>query len=141
MNRENYLNEVEKRLNRLFTASKEGYKAAPAERHRLEGFMAAGVFMGLVTNAELAKVMVTYPQLLKNIPVKNKPPLEQVPVLHQRINEIELEIQGHGRLLVRYSGTENKLRVMMEGENIELITGHVDELAELVRQNLGQEEA
>ncbi|MEA2109134.1 MAG: phosphoglucosamine mutase [Pseudomonadota bacterium] len=91
--------------------------------------------------SELAEVMVTYPQLLKNIPVKNKPPLEQVPVLHQRINEIELEIQGRGRLLVRYSGTENKLRVMMEGESIELITGHVDELAELVQQNLGQEEA
>jgi len=90
--------------------------------------------------SELAEVMVTYPQLLKNIPVKNKPPLEQVPILQQRINEIELEIQGHGRLLVRYSGTENKLRVMMEGESIELITGHVDELAELVRQNLGQEE-
>ena len=57
MNREDYLNEVEKRLNRIFTVSKEGYKTPPAERHRLEGFMAAGVFMGLVTNAELAKVM------------------------------------------------------------------------------------
>jgi len=57
MNREYYLNEVEKRLNRIFTASKEGYKTPPVERHRLEGFMAAGVFMGLVTNAELAKVM------------------------------------------------------------------------------------
>jgi len=91
--------------------------------------------------SELAEVMVTYPQLLKNIPVKNKTPLEQVPVLHQCINEIELAVQGRGRLLVRYSGTENKLRVMMEGESIELITGHVDELAELVRQNLGQEEA
>ncbi len=90
--------------------------------------------------SELATVMVVYPQLLKNIPVKSKTPLEQVTVLHQRISEIELEIQGRGRLLVRYSGTENKLRVMMEGENIELITGHVDELAELVRQNLGQEE-
>ncbi len=91
--------------------------------------------------SELAKVMVTYPQLLKNIPVKSKTPLEEVPVLHQRINEIELAVQGRGRLLVRYSGTENKLRVMMEGESIELITGHVDELADLVRQNLGQEEA
>jgi len=91
--------------------------------------------------SELTTVMVVYPQLLKNIPVKSKTPLEQVTVLHQRISEIELEIQGHGRLLVRYSGTENKLRVMMEGESIELITGHVDELAELVRQNLGQEEA
>jgi len=57
MNRENYINEVEKRLSRIFTASKEGYKAPPVERHRLEGFMAAGVFMGLVTNTELAKVM------------------------------------------------------------------------------------
>ena len=91
--------------------------------------------------SELSKVMVTYPQLLKNIPVKSKPPLEQIPTLHQRINEIELAVQGRGRLLVRYSGTENKLRVMMEGESIELITGHVDELADLVRQNLGQEEA
>ncbi len=57
MNREHYLSEVEKRLNQIFIASKEGYKAPPAERHRLEGFMAAGVFMGLASNAELAKVM------------------------------------------------------------------------------------
>ncbi len=89
--------------------------------------------------SELAKVMTTYPQLLKNIPVRHKPPLEQVPVLHRRIQEIELEIQGRGRLLVRYSGTENKLRVMMEGESVELITGHVDDLAELVQRHLGQE--
>jgi phosphoglucosamine mutase len=89
--------------------------------------------------SELSKVMTTYPQLLKNIPVRHKPPLEQVPVLHQRIQEIELEIRGRGRLLVRYSGTENKLRVMMEGESVELISGHVDDLAELVQQHLGQE--
>ena len=57
MNKEHYLSEIEKRLNQIFTASKEGYKAPPAERHRLEGFMAAGVFMGLASNAELAKVM------------------------------------------------------------------------------------
>ncbi len=57
MNKEHYLSEVEKRLNQIFTASKEGYKTPPAERHRLEGFMAAGIFMGLASNAELAKVM------------------------------------------------------------------------------------
>ena len=57
MNRENYIKEVEQRLNRIFSASKEGYKASPEERHRLEGFMHAGVFMGLATNAELAKIM------------------------------------------------------------------------------------
>lgn len=89
--------------------------------------------------SELADVMVTYPQLLKNVPVKHKIPLEQVPILQQRIQEIELAVRGCGRLLVRYSGTENKLRVMMEGETIELITGHVDELTDLVQRHLGLE--
>ena len=57
MNKENYLNEVEKRLNQIFSASKEGYKSSPEQRHRLEGFMHAGVFMELVTSAELAESM------------------------------------------------------------------------------------
>ena len=57
MNREKYLIEVEKRLSGLFNASKEGYKAPPMERHRLEGFMNAGVFMGLVSNTELNDLM------------------------------------------------------------------------------------
>jgi hypothetical protein len=57
MNKGEFLNEVEKRLSKMFTASKEGYKAAPVERHRLEGFMQAGVFIGLVSNAELSELM------------------------------------------------------------------------------------
>jgi len=57
MIRENYLSEVEKRLKRIFIAAREGYKVSPVERHRLEGFMSAGVFMGHVTNAELAELM------------------------------------------------------------------------------------
>ena len=57
MNKDNYLIEVEKRLTRIFMASKERYKISPVERHRLEGFMSAGVFMGLVTNTMLAKLM------------------------------------------------------------------------------------
>ena len=57
MNKDDFIVEVEKRLNRIFQASKDGYKVSPVERHRLEGFMNAGVYMGVVTNAELAKVM------------------------------------------------------------------------------------
>ena len=57
MNKDDFIDEVEKRLNRIFKASKDGYKASLIERHRLEGFMSAGVYMGVVTNAELAKVM------------------------------------------------------------------------------------
>jgi len=57
MNKDEFLTEVEKRLSKMFTASKEGYKAAPIDRHRLEGFMQAGVFIGLVSNAELSELM------------------------------------------------------------------------------------
>ena len=57
MNKDKYINEVDKRLSQLFLASKEGYKATPVERHRLEGFMNAGVVMGLVSNSELAALM------------------------------------------------------------------------------------
>jgi hypothetical protein len=49
--------EVEKRIKKMFTAAKEGYKAAPVERHRLEGFMQAGVYIDLVSNAELSELM------------------------------------------------------------------------------------
>lgn len=57
MSRENYLREVKQRLNRIFLSSKEGYKVPSEERHRLEGFMHAGVYMEVVTKKELAKVM------------------------------------------------------------------------------------
>ena len=57
MNKVDFINEVEKRLNQIFSASKEGYKSSPEDRHRLEGFMHAGVFMGIATNAELAEFM------------------------------------------------------------------------------------
>ena len=57
MNKEKYLGQVDSRLRRIFQTSKDGYKISPIERHRLEGFMHAGVVMGLVSNDELAAFM------------------------------------------------------------------------------------
>jgi len=56
MNKEKYLSRVENQLRQIFQASKEGYKNS-AEKHRLEGFMQAGVIVGLVTNTELNTLM------------------------------------------------------------------------------------
>jgi phosphoglucosamine mutase len=89
------------------------------------------------TLSELARVMEIFPQVMKNVPVNSKPPLDQVEPLARRIREIETEINGRGRVLVRYSGTENKLRIMMEGENDQVITAYVDELVELVEKTIG----
>ncbi len=56
-NRKEYLDEVRRRLLLMFRASRDGHKASPPERHRLEGFMQAGSFFGLATSKELKKLM------------------------------------------------------------------------------------
>ena len=55
--REEFLNEVESRLHRMFSASRQGYRAASVDRNRLEGFIECGVFMNLATRREMAKLM------------------------------------------------------------------------------------
>jgi len=57
MQKQAYLNEIETRLRRLFSASRDGYRIADVERHRLEGFIQAGVFMRITTNDEISKMM------------------------------------------------------------------------------------
>ena len=57
MNKEQYLNEVKSRLAKLLESSKAGYKLPDIERHRLEGFIQAGVFLKLTTNVEMNSLM------------------------------------------------------------------------------------
>ena len=87
--------------------------------------------------AELSSVMEIFPQILLNVPVKKKTPVSKVPALTRQMAEVEKKIDGRGRLLVRYSGTENKLRIMLEGENYDEIKRYAEELADSVRKLLG----
>ena len=57
MDKKEYLAEVNKRLTRLFRASKEGYKIPDIDRHRLEGFLHAGIFMKIATPAEMSALL------------------------------------------------------------------------------------
>jgi len=57
MDKNEYLTEVNKRLTKLFRASREGYKIPDIDRHRLEGFMQAGIFMEIATPAEMSKLL------------------------------------------------------------------------------------
>src|SRR4029078_9590105 len=65
--------------------------------------------------SELAKVMTRTPQALVNIQVERKRPREQLPEVNKLIAAVEAELGDDGRILVRYSGTEAKARVMIEG--------------------------
>jgi phosphoglucosamine mutase len=89
------------------------------------------------TLAALASIMKTYPQTLVNVHVKKKPLLESVPEIKQAMEALELELQGRGRLLVRYSGTENLARVMIEGEDQTEIEAQAHKLAEVIKTAIG----
>lgn len=67
--------------------------------------------------SELSKIMKTFPQVLINVKVKRKAPLEEIPELKSIISEVEKELADKGRVLVRYSGTQSICRVMLEGPN------------------------
>lgn len=86
---------------------------------------------------ELTAGMKRYPQILVNVRVTSKPNLETLPEVKAVIDRLESELQGRGRLLVRYSGTENLARVMIEGEDQQRIEQQANQLADSIRQAIG----
>jgi phosphoglucosamine mutase len=86
--------------------------------------------------AELAGQLVTYPQVLVNVRVKEKTDLATVPAIASTMKKVEQGLAGNGRLLVRYSGTEPLLRIMLEGQDDQKIRGWADEIAGVVREHL-----
>jgi phosphoglucosamine mutase len=89
------------------------------------------------TLSELVRGFKRYPQIIINIRVSRKPPLETIPVIKQAITELENEMNGKGRLLVRYSGTENLARVMIEGKDETTIRTQAEALASLISKEIG----
>lgn len=87
--------------------------------------------------SELVGDVERFPQVLLNVPVAERRPIESMPVVCEAIRKIEAELAGCGRVLVRYSGTEPKLRVMVEGENEERVQGYARDLTDLLRRALG----
>jgi phosphoglucosamine mutase len=87
--------------------------------------------------ADLASQLVTYPQVLVNVRVKDKRELSSVPAIADAMERVERRLAGEGRLLVRYSGTEPLLRVMIEGKDQQQIQGWASEIADSVKQHLG----
>ena len=87
--------------------------------------------------SELAACMKTYPQTLVNVKVKERRDLRSIPEIAQRMAEVEKKLGGSGRLLVRYSGTESKVRVMIEGEDERGIKTLAEDLAGIIKEKLG----
>ncbi len=89
------------------------------------------------TLAQLAKCMERLPQILKNVRVRSKVPFESIPEVQREIDRISGPLGDSGRLLTRYSGTENIARVMIEGADSDTIDTMANDLAGLIEKKLG----
>jgi phosphoglucosamine mutase len=87
--------------------------------------------------SELARMMEIYPQKLINVNVTSKPDIKTVPQIVAVIERVEKELKDEGRVLVRYSGTQNMCRVMVEGPSEALTEKYCKEIADVVAKALG----
>jgi len=87
--------------------------------------------------SELAAMMDIYPQKLINVEVKSKPDISTVPQVVNVIKQLEKELGDQGRVLVRYSGTQNVCRVMVEGPTDDVTEKYCAQIAEVIKTALG----
>ena len=104
-----------------------------------DGLMTALQVLGILARtgkrlSELTADFERYPQVLLNIAVLKKPPLESLPTVQESIRRVEAELAGQGRVLIRYSGTELKARVMVEGQDERRVGEYASDLADVLRR-------
>ncbi len=87
--------------------------------------------------SDLLEGFTRYPQVLVNVRVREKQPFENVSTISEAAGQIEDQLDGSGRLLLRYSGTENLARVMIEGKDQAEIERQANRLAEVIKASLG----
>ncbi len=87
--------------------------------------------------SELKKCLRKYPQAQRNLKVREKRPLEQLPEVLALVKEAEASLKGAGRVLLRYSGTEPKIRLLIEGRDDTHISAHADRIAGAILEKIG----
>jgi len=87
--------------------------------------------------SELSKMMEIYPQKLINVDVRSKPEISSLPKVREVIKQVETELRDDGRVLVRYSGTQNMCRIMVEGPTHELTEKYCQQIAEVIKKAIG----
>ena len=91
--------------------------------------------------SELAGCMSKFPQILVNVKVKEKIPFSGLPSVYEQLDYYKSKLKDDGRILLRYSGTENLARVMVEGRDDKLINEIANTLAETIKKEIGAEPA
>jgi phosphoglucosamine mutase len=138
-----YVHEEMLKLGANLGGEQSGHLLFPDHAPTGDGILSALALLSVVretgeTLAALAGCMRKFPQVLVNVPVARKPPIDSLDTVTERIRAFERELDGGGRILVRYSGTEPLARVMIEGADDGRIRAMADELASALRVELGR---
>ncbi len=86
---------------------------------------------------ELLSDLRVFPQVIVNVRVREKRPLDQIPTVVESIQQAETDLHGNGRVVVRYSGTEALARVMIEAESEQQMREHAERIAQAIRVEIG----
>jgi phosphoglucosamine mutase len=138
-----YVLEAMKRLGGVLGGEDSGHVIFLNHHTTGDGILAGVQLLAAMLKAgkplsELAQSMEVFPQRLINVEVAAKPPVESVPEIAEAARQVEAELKGEGRVLIRYSGTQNMCRVMVEGPTKDITDKYAEQLAEVVKKAIGQ---
>jgi phosphoglucosamine mutase len=119
-----------------------GHILFPGRSTTGDGLLTALVLLDTIARSgkplhELLGDLRVFPQVIVNVRVKEKRPLEQIPAVVASIQQAETDLHGNGRVVVRYSGTEALARVMIEAESEKQMREHADRIAQAIRVEIG----
>ncbi len=137
-----YVLEEMQKQNAALGGEQSGHILFPHLATTGDGLLTALVVLDLLARTgksieQLTTDLKVFPQVIVNVKVREKKPLDSVPAVTQAIRAAELELNDAGRVVVRYSGTESLARVMIEAESEEAMRRHADAIAAAIRNELG----
>ena len=137
-----YVLEEMRRSGASLGGEQSGHILFPARATTGDGLLTALVVLDVVhrsgkTLGELIADLKNYPQVIENVRVREKRPLEAIAPVAAAIAAAETELRETGRVIVRYSGTEALARVMIEAESEEAMRRHANAIADAIRVELG----
>lgn len=87
--------------------------------------------------SQLRKCLKKFPQAARNLRVRSKPPVDELKEAQKIIKETEKKLGGYGRVLLRYSGTESLIRLLIEGRDVEYLEAQADKIASAILAQIG----
>jgi phosphoglucosamine mutase len=137
-----YVLEMMQKHNASLGGEQSGHILFPRRSTTGDGLLTALVLLDLLARSgmplhELLSDLRVFPQVIVNVRVREKRPLDQIPGVVESIQRAETDLHGNGRVVVRYSGTEALARVMIEAESEQQMREHADRIAQAIRVEIG----